>query len=269
VPDNRRIPSHIWAALAKLKFEAEALCPYVVWSIIKAEAKCHDDHVHNGVTNFIRTSDIASLIDPKTNKNSMIKVNGMMEAYHEVADMCDLDRIDRATIVDKADILMIRLMFDKDVPDNVTKPEQIAGETIQAIINKFPEQLALLKNQWAEFIGGGIQSDNKSASEQKSVVATGLIEYGSGGSATNAYRMTCAKMGFSVGLSVFMPKQPGRLFKIIDLDETQVRLRELDPTNGSFKGKQLSVIEYPHFLDRYSIKKEVELLKGWPANNIV
>ena len=61
----------------------------------------------------------------------------------------------------------------------------------------------------------------------------------------------------------------GRLFKIIDLDETQVRLRELDPTNGSFKGKQLSVIEYPHFLDRYSIKKEVELLKGWPANNIV
>ena len=56
---------------------------------------------------------------------------------------------------------------------------------------------------------------------------------------------------------------------IIDLDETQVRLRELDPTNGSFKGKQLSVIEYPHFLDRYSIKKEVELLKGWPTNNIV
>ena len=49
VSDSRRLPSKFWAALAKLTFEADAMCPFVIWSIVKTEAKTPDGTVSGGV----------------------------------------------------------------------------------------------------------------------------------------------------------------------------------------------------------------------------
>ena len=102
---------------------------------------------------------------------------------------------------------------------------------MQAIIDKFPEELALLKNPWASDVGRG-GSQAASSHSQPSVVASGLIEYGSAGGTMNANRLTCAKMGFQVGSTVQRPKDPEAIFKIIDLDTEQVKLRELDAATG-------------------------------------
>ena len=194
----------------------------------------------------------------------MIKANTMMKEYHEAADMLDLGSHDRAVIIDKADILIVRLLLGKEVPEQVKSMEQVAGETIKSMIDKFPEELALLKNPWEEFVGSGGQS----SSSQHSVVASGLIEYGSEGQATNAYRLTCAKMGFEIGNTVVIKDEPDRLFKIIALDQT-AKLRELNSVTGQFKDKKLLVIDYPLFLNKYVKKHEIELLKDWPSNMII
>ena len=65
VPDNRRLPSSFWAALAKLKVEADALSPFVFWSIVKAEAKAPEAFVSGGVTSYISKNEISSLGDKK------------------------------------------------------------------------------------------------------------------------------------------------------------------------------------------------------------
>ena len=39
VPDNRRLPSKFWAALAELRVDVSSLCPFVIWGIVKEEAK--------------------------------------------------------------------------------------------------------------------------------------------------------------------------------------------------------------------------------------
>ena len=96
-----------------------------------------------------------------------------------------------------------------------------------------------------------------------------MIEYGTGGQATNAIRLTCAEMGFVVGISVAMKKEPDRLFKIIDMDDNQVRLREVNTSTGSFLNKTIVVTDYQKFLQRYSKAGDVEMMKGWPGNSIV
>ena len=63
VLDNRRIPSYLWAAFAKLKVDANALCPFVIWAIVKAEAKAAPKFVLGGMTNFIKPPHINSLAE--------------------------------------------------------------------------------------------------------------------------------------------------------------------------------------------------------------
>ena len=41
LPDDRTVSSHVWESLARLKIEQKALSPFVIWSIVKAEALCH------------------------------------------------------------------------------------------------------------------------------------------------------------------------------------------------------------------------------------
>ena len=67
----------------------------------------------------------------------MIKANSMMKEYHEIADRLDLDSHDRAVMIDRTDVLMVRLLFGKDVPDHLKTMEQVAGEAVKAMIDKF------------------------------------------------------------------------------------------------------------------------------------
>ena len=76
-------------ALAKLKLEAVTLSPFVIWSIVKAEAKATKEFVSGGVTNFIKPADITSLGEKR--KPAMIKANKMIQTYHETADKIGLD----------------------------------------------------------------------------------------------------------------------------------------------------------------------------------
>ena len=93
--------------MAKLRVDAAALCPFVIWAIIKAEAKASPEHVSGGVTNSIKPSHIAIL--GEKNKASMIKANKILKELHDVADPVPSNSQDRASIVDRADLLIVRL----------------------------------------------------------------------------------------------------------------------------------------------------------------
>ena len=60
--------------------------------------------------------------------------------------------------------------------------------------------------------------------------------------------------------------EPDRLFKIIDMDNNQVRPREINATTGAYLNKTLLVTDYHKFLDRYSKAGDVEMMEGWPNN---
>ena len=75
----------------------------------------------------------------------MIDANAMMQQYHQIADNLRLGSHDRAKIVDRADILMVKVVFKKDVPDKVKSIEQVAGEAFKAMIDNYHDQLSLLK----------------------------------------------------------------------------------------------------------------------------
>ena len=180
----------------------------------------------------------------------MIKASALMKAYNQIADKLDLDSRDPALIVDKADLMIVRVLFGKDTVagqghEKVESMEQVAALAFKSLADKFPDDLALVKNPWEEFLPGGDHQSNTQV--QSSIVGSGLIEYGPDGEAANAYRLTCAKMGFQIGLSVFVKKEPGKLFKIVDLANDVVRLRELDTTTGAFKEKKIVVVEYHIF----------------------
>ena len=101
-----------WRGLSSNK---KALSPFVIWSIVKAEALCHmrfGQKTRWG--SCIYTQGIAALGTNK--KPAMIKANKMMHTYHETADKVGLNGTDHARIVDRADVLMVRLLLDQPVP---------------------------------------------------------------------------------------------------------------------------------------------------------
>ena len=61
VPDNRRIPGHIWRSIANLQVDSSTMAPYVVWAILKAEAMCPKEHVSNGVTEYFSPASVSML----------------------------------------------------------------------------------------------------------------------------------------------------------------------------------------------------------------
>ena len=250
-------------------FSADALCPFVIWSIVKTEAKAPDNHVTNGLTSYIKVGEIQSLAEK--NEKAMIDANAMMKAYHEIVDNLDLGSHDRALIVDRADILMVKLIFNKDVPQKIKSIQQVAGEACKSMIDKHPDQLSLLQNPWEEFVGGDPQPGPSagSSASQPSVAGSGLIEYSTDGAASNAYRMTVVEQGFKIGSTVHHTVNSTRLYKIIDMGDASVKLREVDTSTGQFVDKQLTVIEYGKFLNRYAMKKEIEMLEKWPFCTIV
>ena len=258
VPDNRRVPGLLWKALAHLKLDAAAMSPYVIWAILKTEASCPKECVMNGVTGFLTAGSIGLLASKE--KASMIKANRMMEQLHEAADRVDIDSTMRAMIVDKADIAIVRLLLGKDVKD-CKSMEQAAGQGMKSLIETFPE-LGLLDNPWASFL-----TDTQPAPERTEMACgSGLVQYGAAGS--NAYRLSCAQSGYSIGALVEAKAAPDTIFKIIDMQEA-VRLREISSITGNFVDKKVLVIEYEKFLDRYSMKNKIELMAAWPGNTIV
>ena len=177
VPDNRRIPSYFWGALAKLNVEADALSPFVVWGCVKTEAKAPGDCVSGSVTNYIKPNEIGALVSKK--KLSMVKANSMMEEYHEIADGLDWTPESRASVIDRADILMCKLLLGKDVDPIYKSFEVIAAETIQSMIDSFP-QLKLTLNPYQATLDGLDDKADKPA-EQAKTKSTGLIEYSNSG----------------------------------------------------------------------------------------
>ena len=66
----------------------------------------------------------------------MIDANIMMQTYHEAADRVGLDSRRRCEIVDKADLLIVRLLLGK-AETVVNSMEQAAGEAMKSIIDLF------------------------------------------------------------------------------------------------------------------------------------
>ena len=136
---------------------------------------------------------------------------------------------------------------------------------MKTMIEYYPEQLGLVVNQWASFVPDRQAGTTKGES---SSVASGLIEYGDRGTATNAHIMTCSQRGFKAGQSVVDSRAADSLFKLVALDPSQVSLRSVDPTTGSYSDKKIITLDYPEFLGHYQIKQQVEMLEGYPANTI-
>ena len=111
----------------------------------------------------------------------MIKANSMMQLYHETAERIDLDSRNRAKIVDKTDMLIIRLLLAKEVDARLKSMEQAAGEAMQSMLDAFPAELALLENPWSTFLVG---DQPLSSSNVPTMQASGssLVEYNIDGS---------------------------------------------------------------------------------------
>ena len=77
----------------------------------------------------------------------MALANDMMQLYHETSDTLPFDPMERATIIDKADILMAKFLLKKDVPPEYKSMEQVAGEAMEDMKKRFPGELGLLEKQ--------------------------------------------------------------------------------------------------------------------------
>ena len=195
----------------------------------------------------------------------MIKASSMMQIYHETADRINLDSRNRARIVDKADMLIIRLLMGKEVDARVTSMEQAAGEAMQSMIDAFPVELGLLENPWSSFLVGDQPSSSTNAPTMQAS-GSSLVEYNIDGS--NALRLSLAHHGYEVNKVVFIKEEPHRLYKIIDLQES-VKIRELSPITGDYLNKQVLVIDPQKFMMQYILKSvDVELTTDFPGNTI-
>jgi len=80
--------------------------------------------------------------------------------------------------------------------------------------------------------------------------------------------MTASQRGFKLGQSVVDSRAADNLFKLVALDPSNVSLRSIDPTTGSYNDHKIIALDYTEFLGHYSIKQQVEMLEGYPANTI-
>ena len=258
VPDNRRIPGPVWKAISQLKVETSKMAPFVIWAMLKTEALCPHEFVTNGVTGFIKCTEISSVASKGI--ASMINANNLMKQYHEIADRVNIDTRTRVKIIDKADILITQLILGKDVA-RVKTVEQVAGEAMQSMIATFPE-LALVENPWES----NLVVDNVDSKTAAGPSSSGLVEHGTAGS--NAPRLACAHAGITVGQTVAILDHPDQWFKIIDMQE-EVRLRQVSSVTGQFVDKKVIVVDYGSLTARYKVMQQVQVLKGYPGNTII
>ena len=235
-----------------------------MWAILKAEAMCPKDNVSNGVTEYFSPASVNML--PVKQKQPMIDANIMMQTYHETADRVGLDSRTRAEIVDRADLLIARLLLGK-VETVVKSMEQAAGEAMKSIIGLFPDELGLLENPWASFVADAQTAASSTGAKAKESDASGLVEYTAEGT-TNADRLMAAKMGYKVGCLVAHKDKDDRLFKIISLNDKGTSMRMIDTITGEFADKTVLTVDYRAFLMNYSMRKDIELLENYPDKTI-
>ena len=146
VPDYRRLPSNFWSSLSKLDFES---APFIIWAMVKTEAAAPPHAVSRGVTHYITSSHISALAE-EGKADSIINANKLMKEYHEFADRRGIDGRDRIRIVDGADLLIIKLLFELECPHGMKTMEQVAVEAMLSMSDQPPEDASLVVDRRAE-----------------------------------------------------------------------------------------------------------------------